>query len=99
MRLLERTQDLDTVRRAMNSTQTGDTVLVAVTGTPGMGRSAFLDTVAVHAEQHGFVVRRARGSRLEQGLPLGRPGPARPETTGRPVALLVDDLQRAGSRP
>lgn len=96
MRLLERTKNLDTVRCAMNGVQTGDTVLMAVTGTPGMGRSAFLDAVAVHAEQHGFVVRRARGSRLEQGLPLGHPGPARPEATGRPVALLVDDLQRAG---
>ncbi|MFD5493871.1 LuxR C-terminal-related transcriptional regulator [Streptomyces sp. NPDC127091] len=80
----------------MNSAQTGGSMLIAVTGTPGMGRSAFLDAVAVHAEQHDFVVRRARGSRLEQGLPLGRPGPARPETAGRPVVLLVDDLQRAG---
>ncbi|MFD3733346.1 LuxR C-terminal-related transcriptional regulator [Streptomyces sp. NPDC058632] len=93
MQLLERTQDLAPIQHAMNTVWTGGTVLVAVTGTPGMGRSAFLETVADQAERHGFAVRRARGSRLEQGLPLA-PGPALPDATG-PVALLVDDLHLA----
>lgn len=93
MQLLERTQDLTPVHHAMTAVRSGASVLVAVTGTPGMGRSAFLDTVADQARWHGFAVRRARGSRLEQGLPLA-PGPALPDGTG-PVALLVDDLQLA----
>ncbi|MFF2412434.1 LuxR C-terminal-related transcriptional regulator [Streptomyces sp. NPDC058092] len=94
MPLRERMHSLGSIRTAMARVQTGDVVLVAVTGAPGTGRSVFLDTVAELAARDGFVVRRARGSRLEQGLPFGLPGRPLPQAVG-PVALLVDDLQWA----
>ncbi|MFF2852774.1 AAA family ATPase [Streptomyces sp. NPDC058001] len=74
MLLRDRTHQLPAIRTAMDRAQDGETVLVAVTGAPGMGRSTFLDTLAEQAAKDGFVVRRARGSRLEQGVPLGVPG-------------------------
>ncbi|MFJ6569614.1 AAA family ATPase [Streptomyces sp. NPDC091292] len=77
--LRDRTHDFATMRTAMDRAQEGDTVLVTVTGAPGMGRSALLDTLAERAAKDGFVVRRARGSRLEQGLPLGVPSQLLPQ--------------------
>ncbi|MFD9908016.1 LuxR C-terminal-related transcriptional regulator [Streptomyces sp. NPDC059063] len=92
----------------MDRTRRGSVVLVAVTGPLGSGRSAFLDAAGELALQEGLVVRRARASRLEQGVRAGlveqllpsvgdvaalRPS-GRPDPAA-PMAFLVDDVQWA----
>ncbi|MGJ3559310.1 hypothetical protein ACR6C2_13440 [Streptomyces sp. INA 01156] len=81
----------------MNSMQTGGIVLMAVTGTPGMGRSSFLDAVAVRAEQHGFVVRRARAADWNRACP--RPPRSGPPGTHRPPGRAARRRPAAGGEP
>ncbi|MBQ0985570.1 hypothetical protein KBZ10_13815 [Streptomyces sp. F63] len=108
MPLRDRTYEPDPVRAAVARVRDGGVVLLAVTGTPGAGRSTLLEAIAERAEQAGFAVRQVRGSRLEQGLPFALPLQLSPRTSygprgpalshlvpAGPVALVVDDLQWA----
>ncbi|MEU0131183.1 AAA family ATPase [Streptomyces sp. NPDC006289] len=70
MPLYDRTSGLAALHSATARVRDGATVQMAVTGPPGTGRSFLLDTIGDLVEKDGFVVRRARGSRLDQGLGL-----------------------------
>ncbi|WP_137034710.1 hypothetical protein, partial [Streptomyces albus] len=65
---------LASLRGALERTLRGSGTLMAVTGPPGSGRSAFLDAAAELAAQEGLDVRRAQASRLEQGVGAGLVG-------------------------
>ncbi|MFI8091338.1 AAA family ATPase [Streptomyces sp. NPDC086080] len=71
MPLHERAAELATLRTAMAGARHGRAAFVAVTGAPGTGRSAFLGAVGDLAAGSGFLVRRAAGSRPDQGSRLG----------------------------
>ncbi|MEU2084912.1 AAA family ATPase [Streptomyces albus] len=96
------------LRGALERTRRGSTALMAVTGPPGSGRSAFLDAAAELAAQEGLVVRRAQASRLEQGVGAGLVEqllrsaadvaalrPAGRTDAAAPMTFLVDDVQWA----
>ncbi|WP_326792984.1 LuxR C-terminal-related transcriptional regulator [Streptomyces sp. NBC_00841] len=96
MPLVGRTHGFASIRAAMSRVRGGAAVLVAVTGPPGTGRSAFLDAVADLATEEGFTVRRACGGRPGQESPCVPVGPfpqAGPASGADFPAYLVDDLQ------
>lgn len=87
--LLERSEELATLRRAVREVADGGTATVVVRGRPGTGRSALLAEAAVLARQAALHVvtgpaRPADGSAR---------APARAESSapGAPSAVLVDD--------
>lgn len=69
--LHDRAEDLAAVGAATAPVLAGGRRLVAVTGTPGAGRSAFLDSAAELADGQGLVVLRAAAGRLEHGVASG----------------------------
>lgn len=83
----DRAHDLATVETAARRALSGAGALVTITGTPGTGRSAFLDAAAGLAAERDFTVLRGRGSRLDHGLVFGvarqiLASAARPEAAG-----------------
>ncbi|MFI1018978.1 AAA family ATPase [Streptomyces sp. NPDC020965] len=67
--LHDRAEELAAVTAATARALAGPRRLVVVTGTPGVGRSAFLDATAELIAEGGFVVLRGGGSRLDHTLP------------------------------
>ncbi|MFJ5222636.1 AAA family ATPase [Streptomyces sp. NPDC088400] len=69
--LIERTQEIKTVRRALDHTRHGRGALVAVSGPFGSGRSALLRELAAHTHPSEPVVLHAGGARSENDIPFG----------------------------
>jgi hypothetical protein len=70
--LAGRVEALAALRDRLDQTAAGRGSVTLVEGRPGLGRSALLETVALGAQLDGFVVLRARGSRLAGPFGLAR---------------------------
>ncbi|WP_406727855.1 LuxR C-terminal-related transcriptional regulator [Streptomyces sp. GD-15H] len=88
--LLERTEELATLERAVRQVVDGGTATVVVRGRPGTGRSALLAEGAALARRSGLHVVAAAGQEHAAALQ------AEPAAAGVPLAILVDDT---GSTP
>jgi predicted ATPase len=69
--LVERGTELERLGAALRDAANGQGALVAVEGTPGLGKSALLDALATRATTRGFAVHRARGVEFERALAYG----------------------------
>ncbi|MFI6344822.1 AAA family ATPase [Streptomyces sp. NPDC050560] len=87
MPLQDRAHGLAAVRAAAARVRSGADVLVAVTGPPGTGRSAFLASVADEVARDGLTVRRTMGAPAGADL-TADPLPGLP----LPVASPADDV-------
>ncbi|MDP8959414.1 MAG: AAA family ATPase, partial [Actinomycetota bacterium] len=95
--LLGRRNELRALQEAVEAARRGETVVLAVEGPPGSGKSRLLDEFGERLQEDGFEVRRAsapeageaRPGHVARQLRLEEPGPH-----GQ-LALLVDDAHRA----
>ncbi|MFD7258948.1 AAA family ATPase [Streptomyces sp. NPDC059874] len=96
MVLFRRAEELSLLNALIDGCAEGNSGLLLIEGAVGCGKSEFLETVAVNAENRGGVVLRAMGTAGERGHPLGvlrqltvdapdgaLPEPPSPEEAGR----------------
>ncbi|MFD3733348.1 LuxR C-terminal-related transcriptional regulator [Streptomyces sp. NPDC058632] len=88
--LLERSEELATLKHAVREVANGGTATVVVRGRPGTGRSAVLAEAAVLARQAGLRVVTGPARPADGGTRT--PAQERPAAPGTPWAVLVDGL-------
>ncbi|MDQ2896084.1 MAG: AAA family ATPase, partial [Actinomycetota bacterium] len=69
--LLQRDRELSGLTAALTAASRGEGSLVVIAGAAGTGKTALLAAAVGRARARGFVIRRSRGSELEQKLSFG----------------------------
>lgn len=69
--LLQRDRELHGLTAALEAASAGVGSLVVIAGAPGTGKTALLSAAVNRARERSFVIRRSRGSELEQELSFG----------------------------
>jgi ATP/maltotriose-dependent transcriptional regulator MalT len=67
--LVGRAAELELVERALAETESGDAVVLAVSGEPGIGKTSLLAELGRRAEKRNWLVLSGRASELERDLP------------------------------
>jgi predicted ATPase len=95
--LLERDHTEHAIRDALRDAARGEGGVVALIGTPGIGKTAMLGWATSLAHKRGFAVAHAVASPMERGLPFGLLGQAIVALGGNPVEDVAE-LARAGGQ-
>ena len=95
--LLERLDTEHAIGEALRGAARGDGGTVALSGTPGIGKTAMLGWASTLAAARGFAVAHAVASPMERGLPFGLLGQAIVALGGNPVEDVAE-LARAGGQ-
>jgi DNA-binding CsgD family transcriptional regulator len=95
--LLERVHTEHAIRDALRDAARGEGGVVALIGTPGIGKTAMLGWATSLAHKRGFAVAHAVASPMERGLPFGLLGQAIVALGGNPVEDVAE-LARAGGQ-
>lgn len=69
--LLQRERELHSLTAALDAARQGEGSLVVIAGAAGTGKTALLAAAVLRARERGSVIRRSRGSELEQELSFG----------------------------
>jgi DNA-binding CsgD family transcriptional regulator len=97
LELLERLDTEHAIGEALRGAARGEGGTVALSGTPGIGKTAMLGWASALAGARGFAVAHAVASPMERGLPFGLLGQAIVALGGNPVEDVAE-LARAGGQ-